>query len=134
MVRLLPRSWTQGKRYFTSTRPIPNATINAAPITVSVPNALSQSLPANTTRETVTSIPMTLIHLSYALPRGVTGFIELDGERVHSSQDGEGESGGIPFGDPTTRTGRLVHGVRVSFTNGSGETRDAKYVLHGVPA
>jgi hypothetical protein len=129
-------NWTGKGRYFPEKRIklglSPNPSVGQ-PMFVPVPAVQSQSVAAGATQEIRQSVSMILTSLSFAIPEGVTGFIELDGERVHSSQDSEGETGGLPFGDPTTRQGRSISQVRVSFTNTTSGALDAKYVLHGVP-
>lgn len=136
-IRLPPRSTTDGRRYFPRREANPFTTPEqsaGAPLVVQVPPALSQLVPATGAAVvTTTSVNMVLTHLAFSIPEEMTGFIELDGERVHASSDGFGETGGIPFGDTSTRQGRRVSQVRVSFTNNSTDALDAKYILHGVP-
>jgi hypothetical protein len=74
---------------------------------------------------------VTKIHAD--VPQGVTGWIKLDGKKIHETSDRQGNVGALDVGDIAAGIGLRCNVVEVHFENTSGQSLNARYFLVGLP-
>lgn len=102
------------------------------PSNIHIPPVLQQNIGVGATYDESFVVNLELVSVAFDVPADVDAFLELDGERVHSVTDSEGESGQLVFGDDTTKEGRPISRARARITNNAAAARNVKYLLYGV--
>lgn len=102
------------------------------PLTVKFPSG-DDLLAAGEQFDLETAITMKVVKVQADIPAGATGYIELDGQRIHSSDDNQGNVGSLEFGDMAAGIGLAVSRVVVRLRNNSSTQQNVRYWLVGFP-
>lgn len=77
------------------------------------------------------NINLKVVKVQCDIPAGVDAWIELNGRRIHSITDKQGNVGSLEVGDMAAGIGIDVRSVKAHFESFLGEMRCARYYLVG---
>lgn len=103
-----------------------------APLNVKVPDG-PDTLTDGQIADYRVAVGMKVTKIHADIPQGVTGYIKLDGKKIHETTDRQGNVGALDVGDLAAGIGLRCNVVEAHFENTSGQSLNARYFLVGLP-
>lgn len=107
--------------------------VSVPPLVVRVPDG-RDLLSDGEIFDQILPVSMVVTKIQADIPEGVTAYLELDGSRIHETNDRKGNVGSLDTGDLAAGTGLTVRRAVFHAENTSGQDLQARYFLTGMPS